>query len=231
MAPSFTVNPHVRSKMSFDAARDFAGVTRLASTAMLVSVHPSLPARNLKELIALARARPGELTFGTASVIGAQRLTMERLKQAAKIDIVSVPYNGGALASMAVVGGHTTMLVANVAETKTQVLSGKLRALVVTTAQRSEVLPDVPTVAESGFPGFDSGNWFGAMVRSGTPKAAIDRLSAEIARALQLPEVRDALLKLGLSPAAMSPSEFDAFVRDEMERNGKIIKALNLKME
>ena len=231
MAPSFTINPFVRSKMPFDAAKDFTGVTRLASTAMLISVHPSLPAKNVKELIALARARPGELTFGTASVLGAQRLTMERFKQAAKIDMVSVPFGGGAPAALSVIGGHTSMLVANVAETAPQVVAGKLRAIAVTTIARSDVLPDVPTIAESGFPGFDSGNWFGAVARSGTPKAAIDRLSAEIARALDLPEVRDALLKLGLNPAPMTPAQFDAFLRTEMDRNGGLIKALNLKME
>jgi tripartite-type tricarboxylate transporter receptor subunit TctC len=156
---------------------------------------------------------------------------MEQFKQLAKIDMVSVPYNGGALAAMAVIGGHATMLVANVAETKVHVEAGKLRALVVSTAQRSEVLPGVPTIAESGFPEFDSGNWFGALVRAATPRPAIDRLNAELMRALQSPEVRDALTRLGLSPGPLSPSAFDAFMRTEMERNGRIIRALNLKIE
>lgn len=231
MAPSFTINPFVRSKLSYDPMKDFAGVTRLASTALVISVHPSLPARTLKQLVALARARPGELTYATASIIGGQRIAGEMFKDAAGIDIVNVPYGGGAPATMAVIGGHTTMLVANVAEVAPHVASGKLRALAVTSLARSGVLKDVPTVAESGFPGFDSTNWFGAVARAATPKNAIDRLSAEIARGLQLPEVNDALSRLGLSAAAMSPGEFDAFLRAEMERNGKIIRALNLKVD
>jgi len=132
---------------------------------------------------------------------------------------------------MAVIGGHTTMLVANVAETSAHVKAGQLRALMVTTAKRSEVLPAVPTIAESGFPGYDVGNWFGVLARSGTPKTAIDRLNAEIGRALEQPEAREALVKIGLSPAPMSPAEFDAFVRAEIERNGRIVKLLNLKMD
>ncbi len=231
MAPSYTITPSVRSKMNFDAAKDFTGVTRLASTAMLLSVHPSLPAKNLKELLGIARSRPGELTFATASVIGSQRLAMEQFKLAAKVDMVSVPYNGGAPATMAVLGGHTTILIANIAETKPHVDAGKLRALVVTTAARSDLLPAVPSIAESGFPGFDAGNWFGVLVRSGTPKAAIDRLNQEIVRGLEHPDVRETLVKIGLSPAPMSPDEFSAFVRNEMERNGRIAKMLNLKID
>lgn len=231
MAPSFTINPFVRSKLPYDTMKDFAGVTRLASTALVISVHPSLPARNLKELVALARDRPGELTFATASIVGRQRLAMEMFKDVARIDIISVPYGGGALATTAVMGGHTSILVANVAEVATQVAAGRLRALAVTSVTRSALLANVPTVAESGFPGFEALNWFGAVARAATPRTAIDRMSAEIARALQLPEVSDGLNKLGLSPAAMSPVEFDAFMRAEMEKNRKIVRALNLKVD
>ena len=158
-------------------------------------------------------------------------MAMEMFKDVARIDIISVPYGGGALATMAVMGGHTSMLVVNVAEVVTQVAAGKLRALAVTSLARSDLFANVPTVAESGFPGFEALNWFGAVIRAATPKKTIDRMSAEIARALQLPEVKDGLNKLGLSPAAMSPEQFDAFIRDEMQANGKIIKALNLKID
>lgn len=231
MAPSYTITPAVRSKMNFDAAKDFTGVTKLASTAMLLSVHPSLPVKNLKDLLGIARARPGELTFATASVIGAQRLMMEQFKLLAKVDMTSVPYNGGAPATMAVLGGHTTILVANVAETAPHVLAGKLRGVVVTTVARSDVLPNVPTIAESGFPGFDNGNWFGALVRSGTPRPAIDRLNQEIVRALELPEVRETLVKIGLLPAPSTPDAFTAFVLKQMEVNGHVARTLNLKID
>jgi tripartite-type tricarboxylate transporter receptor subunit TctC len=231
MAPSFTINQFVRSKLPYDTVKDFTGVTLIASGALLIAVHPSLPAKNTKELVALARANPGKLTYATASVIGGQRLAAELFKDAAKVDIINVPYNGGAPATMAVVGGHTSMLVTNIIEAAPQVNAGKLRGLAVTTVKRSEVLPEVPTVAEAGYPGFDAGNWFGAVVRTGTPKPAVDRLNAEIARALELAEVRDALLKQGLTPAPMSPEAFNAFLRKEMERTGRIVKMLNLKMD
>ena len=231
MAPSFTINQFVRSKLPYDTVRDFTGVTLLASGALLIAVHPSVPARNTKELVQLARANPGQLTYATASIIGGQRLAGELFKDAAKIDIVNVPYNGGAPATMAVVGGHTTMLVTNIIEAAPQVTAGKLRGIAVTTLKRSEVLPQVPTVAESGYPGFDAGNWFGAVVRTGTPRAVIDRLNAEIARGLELAEVREMLLKQGLTPVPMGVEEFNAFLRREMERTGRIVKMLNLKMD
>ena len=231
MAPSFTINPFVRSKLPFDVAKDFAPVTLVANSALLIALHPSLPARNVKELVALARANPGKLTFATASVVGGQRIAGELFKDVAKIDIVNVPYNGGAPATMATVGGHTTMLVTNIIEAAPQVIGGKLRGIAVTTIQRSDVLPQVPTVAESGFPGFDAGNWFGALVKSGTPRPVIDRLNAEITRALEQQEVRDTLHKLGLVPAPMTPEKFGGFLRAEMERNERIIRKLGLKID
>ena len=231
MAPSFTINPFVRSKLPFDVLKDFTPVTLIVNSALLIAIHPSLPARNTKELIALARANPGKLTFATASVIGGQRLAGELFKEAAKIDVVNVPYNGGAPATMATVGGHTTMLVANIVEAAEQVKSGKLRGIAVTTLQRSNVLPEIPTVAEAGYAGFDAGNWFGALVRSGTPRSVVDRLNAEIIRALDDAEVRTVLTRNGLGPAAMTPEKVGAFIRSEMERNGRIIKKLDLKLE
>jgi tripartite-type tricarboxylate transporter receptor subunit TctC len=231
MAPSFTINPFVRSKLSYDVLRDFAPVARLVVSPLVIAAHPSLPMRNVKELVAFARTRPGQLTYGTSSVIGGQRIAMELFKELTRIDVVNVPYNGGALATMAAVGGHTTMLVTNVIEAAEQVKSGKLRGLAVTTIQRSEVLPEVPTVAESGYPGFDAGNWFGAVVRAGAPRAAIERLNLEMTRALDQPEVREVFVRQGLMPAATTPAGFDAFLRAEMERNGRIVKKLNLKID
>jgi tripartite-type tricarboxylate transporter receptor subunit TctC len=231
MAPSFTINAAARSKLPYDTLKDFAGVTRIASTAMVISVHPSLPARTLKDLIALARARPGELTFATASILGGQRLAAEQFADAAKIRLTNVPYNGGGPATTAAVGGHTTMLVVNVAEVAAQIEAGRLRALAVTTLARSEVLKNVPTVAESGFPGFEATNWFGAVARSATPRSAIERLNTEIGRALQLQEVRETLGRQGLTPAATTPAEFDAIIRREVEVNGRIIRRLGLKVE
>jgi tripartite-type tricarboxylate transporter receptor subunit TctC len=231
MSPSYTSNPFVRSKLPYDPVRDFAGVTRLVSTAMVIAAHPSVPAKNIKELVAIARAQPGMLTYGTASVMGAQRIAGELFKSVAKIDITHVPFNGGAPATMSALGGHTTLLVSNIVEIAPNARAGKLRALGVTTIKRSDVMPEVPTIAESGHPGFDAGNWFGTLVRAGTPKPTVDRLNAEIRRALDLPEVRDPLRSAGLAPSPTTPDEFTAFIRSEMERNAKIIKTLNLQSE
>jgi tripartite-type tricarboxylate transporter receptor subunit TctC len=230
MASSFTINPLVRANMPYDTLKDFTGVTRIASNPLVISIHPALPAKNVKSLVALARARPGELTFGTASIIGGQRLAMELFREAAGINLVNVPYNGGAPAAIAVMGGHTSMLIANISETAPHIASGRLRGLAVTSLARSEHLPDVPSMAESGYPGFEALNWFGAVARSTTPRPVIERLSADIARALQLAEVKDILGKEGLAPAATSPQEFDAFMQNEMRRFERVIKALKLKM-
>jgi tripartite-type tricarboxylate transporter receptor subunit TctC len=231
MASSFTINPFVRSKMPYDTVKDFTAVTLVAANPMVISVHPSLPAKTLKELVSLARARPGELTFATASIIGGQRMAAEAFKDAAKIDIVNIPYNGGAPAATAVMGGHTSMLVTNAAETASHISSGRLRALAVTSATRAETFPNVPTIAESGYPGFEAINWFGAVARSATPKAVVDRLSAEIGRALQQTEVRDGLSKLGLTGMPMTPEAFGDFLRAEMQKNEKILKVLKLRIE
>lgn len=231
MAPSFTINPVVRSSMPYDTFRDFSGVTRLASNPLVVSIHPALPARDVKQLIALARSRPGELTFATASILGGQRLAGELFWEAANVKVVNVPYNGGAPAGTAVMGGHNPVLVANVLESAPFINAGRLRGIAVTGLQRSDNLPAVPTVAESGYPGFEALNWFGAVARAGTPKPAMERLSAEITRALQTPEVKDILAKQGLNASPLALESFDAYMKAEMQRNERIVKALNLKID
>jgi tripartite-type tricarboxylate transporter receptor subunit TctC len=231
MANSFTINPAVRSKLPYDALRDFAGVSRLATVPVIFSVHPSVPAKTFKELIALARARPGELTYATAGPGTNQHLIGEMLKSMAGIDINHVPYQGGAPATMAVMGGHTSVLIINVTESGPHIQAGKLRALAVTSLERSVDFKDVPTVAESGFPGFEAITWFGAVAPAATPRDAINRLNADIVRALQLPEVRNGLGKLGLSAAGTSAEEFDAFIRSELRRNEKVARASNLRID
>ncbi len=227
----FTMNPALRAKLPFDAIKDFTAVARVASNPLVISVHPSLPARSLKELVALARARPGELTFASGTAAGGLRLNAERFKAAAGIDIVNVPYQGGVPAVTAVLGGHTSILMVNVSETVPHLGSGRLRALAVTSLARLDALGNVPTVAESGYPGFEALMWYGVVARSAAPKAAIDRLSGELTRALRAPEVGDTLGRLGLTTAVMATDEFNAFLRAEMQSNAKIIKALELKVE
>lgn len=231
MANSFTINPAVRSKLPYDALKDFAGVSRLATVPVIFSVHPSVPVKTFKELIALARARPGELTYATPGPGTNQHLIGEMLKSMARIDINHVPYQGGAPATMAVMGGHTSVLIINVTESGPHIQAGKLRALAVTSLERSDDFKEVPTVAESGFPGFEAITWFGAVVPAATPRQAINRLNADIVRALQLPDVRNSLSKLGLSAAGTSAEEFDAFIRSEVLRNEKVARASNLRID
>lgn len=231
MATSFTVNPVATARLPYDSVKDFAGVTRVAYNPLIICTHPSLPVRRVKELVGLARQRPGELTWAVSSIIGGGRIAGEMFRDVAKINMTNVPYGGGAPAAVAVMGGHTSMLIGNVLDCAPYAAAGRMRAIAVTSATRSEAMKDVPTIAESGYPGFDVTNWFGMLVRSGTPRAAVDRLNAETGRALQSKEVIDSLARLGLAPGAMKPEEFDAFIRREMEVNGRIIKALNLKVE
>ena len=227
----FTMNPTLRAKLPYDTAKDFTGVARVASNPLVISVHPSLPARSLKQLVALARARPGELTFASGTAAGGLRLNAERFKAAVGIDIVNVPYQGGTPAVIAVIGGHTSILIVNVSETVPYSASGRLRPLAVTSLARSDALKDVPTVAESGYPGFEALMWYGVVARSAAPRSAIDRLSAELNRAARQPEIADALGKLGLTTAPMGAGEFTAFIQSEIQGNGKIIRELSLKSE
>ena len=231
IANSFTINPAVRSKLPYDARRDFSGVARLASTPMVFAVHTSVPAKTLTELIALARARPGELTWASSGAGTGHHLAGELFKSLARIDMIHVPYQGGAPAALAVVGGHTSVLLVNVLSVAPQAAAGRLRPLAVTSLERVDVLKGVPTVAESGFPGFDTSIWFGSVVPGATPKEAVNRLSSEILRALQLPEVKDVIAKGGLNPAPLGAAEFEVFLRAEMQRNEKIARAVNLRID
>jgi tripartite-type tricarboxylate transporter receptor subunit TctC len=231
MGPSFTINPFARSKLPYDTAQGFTGIARLAANPLLFSVHPWLPAKSPRDLIALARAKPGELTYGTASPTGFQRLAGEKLRAAAGIDIVNVPYSGGGPAAVAVMGGHTSILLGNVSEAAPFVAIGKLRGIAVTSLERSAVLPDVPTLHESGFPGFEAINWFGAVGRTSMPAAAIERWSVEFMRGLEAPEVKEGLARLGLYAAPLNPAEFTAFIKAEMQANEKTVRAANIRME
>jgi tripartite-type tricarboxylate transporter receptor subunit TctC len=232
IAPSFSINPLIKANMPYDTLKDFSAVARLGISTLCISVHPSVPARNIKELLALARARPGELTFASASIIGNQRLAGEMFfREVAKVSITNIPYNGGAPASTAVMGGHTTILVSNVSEAAQQITAGRLRGIAVMSLARTEQLPQVPTLAESGWPGFEAANWYGAVIRSATPRPVIERLSAEVAKALQVPETRDGLARTGLTPAYLNAEQFDAYIRAEMQRFARVVDILNLRMD
>ena len=227
----FTTNPAVRPKLPYDTLRDFTGVARIITSPFVVVVHPSLPAKSLKELLALARARPGELTYGTGALGGGQHLATELLSQLAKVSLNHVPYQGVAPAMIAVVGGHVSIAMTNLPDTVPYSAAGRLRPIAVTSASRSSALKDVPTVAETGFPGFEFQLWHGAVMLRAVPQEAVNRLSAEITRALGQAEVKDSLGKLGFDPAPLSAEQFDAFIRADIQQNEKIARQANIRIE
>ncbi|HET7158717.1 MAG TPA: tripartite tricarboxylate transporter substrate binding protein, partial [Burkholderiales bacterium] len=231
MGSVFAIHAAVRLRLPYDAIKDFVGIARIASNPMLVSAHPSLPVQTVKELVSLASARPAQLTYASSGLASPQHLAMEAFKAMARINVIHVPYQGGAPATTAVLGGHTSISVANLSETAPYVAAGKLRAIAVTSAERSDLLKNVPTVAESGFPGFDMAIWFGAWAPAASPKEAIARVAADIARSVELPEVKSGLGKLGLSPAVMEPEQFGPFYRAEIQRYAKLASKLNLSLD
>ena len=228
---TFIANAALRTKLPFDSMRDFVGVARIGTDPYIISVHPSLPVKTPKDIIALARANPGQLTYATNGPGSAQHVTGEMLKQMAKIDMIHVPYQGGAPSAMAVMGGHTTILISTIATVTPHLNSGKLRAIAVTSQTRSDLVKDVPTMAESGFPEFELTGKLGVFARSATPKEIINRLGAEIVRALQIPEVRDSLFKQGIAAAPLGSAEYDAMIRAEIPKIQKILREAGIKLD
>ena len=221
----------LRSKLPFDPLKDFAAVTRLGTQPFVLSVHPSVPAKSIKELIALARARPGQLAYAVNGYGTAQHLSGELFKARSGIDMKLVVFQGGAPSTIAVLGGHAGVLISTVAPIIQHVAAGRLRSLAVTSAERSTLLKDVPTMMEAGIADFDLSGAMGVFAPAATPKAALDRLNTEIMRALQLPEVKDGMLRDGFVVAPMGPVEYEVFMRDKIQQIQRIAKAANIKLD
>lgn len=228
----FTMNPAVRAKLlPYDTAKDFAGVARMATSPLILVTHPSLPVKSLQEMIVLARGRPGELNYGTLGPTSVQNVAMLRLKQAAKIDLLNVPFKGIAPLMMAALGGEVAVAVTNLPDAVPYLDKGRLRPLALTSPKRSPAAPDVPTIAESGFPGYDVQFWMGAVMARAAPREAITRLGNEIVRALEQREVNEALTKVGFTSAPLDPEKFDAFLQTEFIRNAKLARDENLRAD
>jgi tripartite-type tricarboxylate transporter receptor subunit TctC len=215
--------PHLQ-KMPYNVARDLAPVSLAAVTPLILVVHPSLPVRSVKELIAFARARPGQLTYASAGTGGVQHLSGELLKVTMKLDMAHVPYKGAGPVMPDLIGGHVPMFFSGMPPAMPHVKAGKLRALAVTTTRRSPAAPDVPTMAEAGVPGFDISNWFAYFVPSGTPAEVISRLNSEVNRGLKQPDVREKLANVGAETVGTSPEELSKFVRSETEKFARLVK-------
>jgi tripartite-type tricarboxylate transporter receptor subunit TctC len=218
-------------KLSYDNQKDLTPVAMVANIPYIVLVHPSLPVKNVRELIALAKARPGQLLFASSGNAGTPHLCWELFKSMARIDVVHVPYKGGAPAMMDTIGGQTQLYCPGVVSAVSQIKAGKLRAIGMATLERSPVMPDVPTVAEQGLPGFNVASWFGVMAPANTPGAVIQRMYGEIAKIVGNAEFRKFLLTQGAEPMLMDPPKFTAFLRAETEKWGKVVKAAGLKLE
>jgi tripartite-type tricarboxylate transporter receptor subunit TctC len=228
---NLAVNPHIYKGLGYDPIRDLAPVTFAVSGSNVLVVHPTVPAASVKELVALARAKPGALTYGSSGAGNAGHLAAELLLSMSKTKMVHVPYKGGAPAMTALLSGEVQLVFSSPSTAIPQVKSGRLKGLAVTTAKRSQMLPDLPTIAESGFPGYDTDNWYGVVTAAKTPRAVIDRLNREFGRALNVPEVKEALLRQGLEVAPGTPEAFGAYMKSEYQKWGKLIREVGIRPE
>jgi tripartite-type tricarboxylate transporter receptor subunit TctC len=219
------INPTLYAGIPYDPAKDFIPVTQIASTPNVLVVNPAVPAASVREFIAYAKANPGKLNFGSGSTGSAGHLAGELFKTMAGIEMTHVPYKGAAPAMNDLIGGRIQLMFDNLASSLAQVRAGKVRALAVTTAKRSALAPELPTIAESGLPGFDINTWFGIFLPAGTPPAIVERLHAEFTEALAAPDIREKMLDLGAEPVGSTPADFAAYIRSESGKYARLIKA------
>lgn len=224
------INPSVYPKMPFDSVRDFVPITFVASNINVLVVNPSVPAHNVKELIAYAKANPGKLSFASAGVGTSQHFAGELFKQVAGVQMTHVPYKGAGPAVTDLIGGQVPLMFADISASLGHIRAGKLRALGVTTRERTPLL-DVPTLIEQGIADFDVNAWFGLFAPAGTPQDVVTRLNAAAVKALNTPATRDRLVSIGLTPAPDTPEAFAKFVRSELDRWAKVAKEAHLRPE
>lgn len=228
---TLAVNPAVYRKLPYDVERDFAPVSMLGVSPYLLALHPGVPARSVAQLVAHAKANPGKLSFGSAGVGSGGHLAAEMFKHMAGIDIVHVPYKGVGAATVDVVGGQIALQLASVSIVKPHVDSGRLRALAVSTARRTAIAPDIPTLDESGIEGYQANSWNSLVAPRRTPKAIVRLLNTEITAVLKLPQLVEPLKSQGIEPEPGSPDELARYVREEMMRFRNLINAIGLKQE
>ncbi|HEX2828628.1 MAG TPA: tripartite tricarboxylate transporter substrate binding protein [Burkholderiales bacterium] len=225
------VNPALHKHLNFDAVKDFAPVSLVVSSPQLLAVNPSVAAKSVKELIALAKAKPGQLNYASAGPGSSPHLTFELFKSATGIDIRHVPYKGTGPAITELVGGQVQAMITGVVALMPHVKSNRLRAIAVTSKGRVGVLPDVPTVMESGVPNFDVSSWFGVFLPAGTPKAIVTKMNAEVRKIVAAPDVKKRLIDLGADPETNTPEQFAAYVRSERTRWAKVVQDTGARVE
>ncbi len=226
-----TVNPVMFKNIPYDAIKDFAPVAVFADVPNILIVHPSVPVNTVSELIKLAKAQPGKLSYASSGNGVSNHLCMELFKIMAGVDIVHVPYKGGAPAMQDLLGGREQMMFNNLVETLPHVKAGKLRALAVATATRSPAMPELPTVAESGLPGYEVSLWYGVVAPAGVPQAIVEKLNEAVHQMKQTPEVKARLAQLGADPIDYKPAEFGAVIKRKLEKWGKVVKQAGIRAD
>jgi tripartite-type tricarboxylate transporter receptor subunit TctC len=225
------VNPGLYRKLPWDAVKDFAPVSLVAMVPNIMVVNPSLPVKSVKEFVAYAKANPGKLSYGSPGLGSTAHMSVELFKTMTGVDMLHVPYKGSAGVMQDVIAGQIAVTIDNMPPYLPQVKAGKLRALAVSPARRSPAVPDLPTIAEAGVPGYDAGAWFGLVAPAGTPKPIIDKLAAETQRILKIPDVAERLSGLGAEPVGNSPDEFAAFIKAEIAKWKKVIQDAKVELQ
>jgi tripartite-type tricarboxylate transporter receptor subunit TctC len=229
---AYGANPSIYRKMLFDSEKDFTPVGQIAIVTLVLSTHPSVPAKSVREYIALAKSKPGSLTYSSAGNGSANHLATARFAHMAGLKLEHIPYKGGGPAVIAIVGGEVTTLFATIPSAISHFQSGRLRALAVSSAKRNQALPELPTVAEAGpLPGFDAIEWQGVMVSAGTPREIVMRLNQAFAKVTSLPDVKDKVAALGADLVSGTPEEYDAFLKRELATWSKVVKAVGIKID
>lgn len=231
VSPNLATYPSLYRKPAYDPVKDFAAVTLVSTASFVLVVHPSVPAKSVRELIALAKAAPGRLNYASSGVGAGAHLSAELFKSMAGVNIVHVPYKGHTPALVDLIAGQTDMMFSNAGSGLPHIQAGKLKALAVTTPQRWALLPQLPTLSESGLPGFDVTQWSGLVAPAGTPQAIIDKLSGEVVRILKMPDVHTQIVALGFTPVGNTPSEFSAHIKAEIAKWAKVIKAAGIRAD
>jgi len=231
VSASHAINPGLYRKLPYDSVRDFTPVTMLTSGPGLLVVHPSVPVRTVKEFIALARSRPGQLNYASAGIGTPPHLAGELFKTLAGVDIVHVPYKGNGPAYTDLIGGHVSVMFPTIPTAIPHVRTGKLRALAVTTRQRTAITPELPTISESGVPGYDVSSWYGLLAPAGTPAATVARLQREIVKVLRLPDISEKLMAQGLDLVGNTPEEFAAILKSEIAKWAKVVTASGARVD
>ena len=225
------INPNLRKKLPYDAIRDFQAVSLIASAPLLVVVHPSLPAKSVKDLVALAKARPGQINYASNGAGGSSHLAVELFDMMTGVRMAHIPYKGLTPALTDLLSGEVQVMFSSAVAMLPQVKAGRLRAIAMTGSKRSAAIPNIPTVAESGVPGYETGSWYGVVVPTGTPKAAIDRLSREIQTIVKSQDITSKLNEEAVIPVGSTPEAFDKHIRAELARWAKVIKAAKIELE